>query len=292
MTFILLLVLIPVILSFVLTSSLKKRSVDKNVSRSISAAVNDNEKEQTALSVKEITTVSSTTAVTSLTTTTAVTNALTTADNALPPDRYVGTSPNSAFYQERMFIAGDSITLGLQYYGFIPPEHSLSRESVSMWNLSRFKFNINNKELELPDAVEEKKPALLYMWLGMNDINQKSPEKYIKKYREVIDDITKRLPNVIIIVTTITPASSDVSVVRNDVIRDYNAALKEMVKRCDSPNILFFDAYSVICDENLCLREGYSSGDGMHLYIPCYTDILTALFDFLDTTNVKEQLAG
>ncbi len=230
------------------------------------------------------TTVPSTSTSNSTETTTVFT---TTAENVPVPSRYVGTSPNSAFYQENLVTAGDSITLGLRYYGFIPREHSIAGDSVSMWNLSHFSFSVGDEELELIDAVERIRPKMLYMWIGMNDVNLNMPQKFVKKYSQVIDEIRERIPNITIIVATITPVSSGCKVVKNTIIRDYNAALMEMVKRIDSPDVLFFDAYSVICDDELNLTSGYSSGDGMHLYIPCYTDIMTALFDYLDTTDVK-----
>ena len=234
-----------------------------------------------------ITTVPSTSTRNSTETTTAFT---TTAENVPVPSRYVGTSPNSAFYQENLVTAGDSITLGLKYYGFIPKEHSIAGDSVSMWNLSHFSFSVGDEELELVDAVERIQPKMLYMWIGMNDVNLNMPQKFVKKYRQVIDEIRERVPDITIIIATITPVSSGCKVVKNTIIRDYNAALMEMVKRIDSPDVLFFDAYSIICDNDLNLTSGYSSGDGMHLYIPCYTDIMTALFDYLDTTDVKSKL--
>jgi hypothetical protein len=294
---ILLLFLLAVMMSLVFTASLKKNTDENRLAGSYTAAaVSDAAdiicEELTSYSAETTsaqTTTTASTTTTTTTTTTAATSA-TTADDALAPDRYVGTSPNSAFYQERLFTAGDSITLGLRYYGFIPREHCIAGDSVSMWNLAHFTFTMGEEELGLVDAVAYSKPRLLYMWLGMNDVNLNSPGKFIKRYREVIDEIRERVPGIIIIVAAITPVSSGCRVVKNSIIRDYNAALIEMVKRIDSPDVYFFDVYSVICDDKLELTSGYSSGDGMHLYIPCYTDIMTALFDYLDTTNVKAKL--
>ncbi|MBO4492994.1 MAG: SGNH/GDSL hydrolase family protein [Ruminococcus sp.] len=290
---ILLFFLLTAMLSFILTSSLRKNMNERSLAGSYtSAAVNDAadvlccELTSCPAGTSELRTTVKTTAVTTVSATTIVT----TSDNALAPDRYVGTSPNSAFYQERLFTAGDSIALGLKYYGFIPIEHSIAGDSVSMWNLAHFTFTMGTEELGLVDAVEYAKPKLLYMWLGMNDVNLNSPGKFIKRYREVIDEIRERVPGINIIVAAITPVGSGCRVVKNSIIRDYNAALIEMVKRIDSPDVYFFDDYSVICDDKLELTSGYSSGDGMHLYIPCYTDIMTALFDYLDTTDIKVKL--
>ena len=277
----------------------KKSSHEAAAANSCKAAVNaetTETKEVASSASTETTTTASetattTTSLTSVSTASETTTSVTTAaEDVCKPQRYVGTSPNSALYQENLFTAGDSITLGLKYYGFIPREHSIAGDSVSMWNLSHFSFNIDGEELELVDAVEKLHPKMLYMWLGMNDVNLNMPQKFVKKYSEVIEEIRERIPDIIIIVAAITPVSSGCKVVKNTIIRDYNAALMEMVKRIDSPNVLFFDDYSVICDDDLCLTGGYSSGDGMHLYIPCYTDIFTALFDYLDTTDIKTKL--
>ena len=287
---------IPIILLLVILSlaaSLFAIAYMKKSTHGVKAAVNNEAMTAVSASTATTTSTSATTTTTtaastaSETTTVAITTA---AENVPVPSRYVGTSPNSALYQENLVTAGDSITLGLRYYGFIPREHSIAGDSVSMWNLSHFSFTVGAEELELVDAVERIHPKMLYMWIGMNDVNLNMPQKFVKKYREVIDVIRERVPGIIIVVAAITPVSSGCRVVKNTVIRDYNAALIEMVKRIDSPDVLFFDAYTVICDDDLNLTSGYSSGDGMHLYIPCYTDIMTALFDFLDTTDVKTKL--
>lgn len=296
---ILLLVMLSLAASLLVIAYTKKNSHKAAAADSFKAALNAvttatetvTSKLITETMIKTTSTAASSASSTTVSTTASeITTASTTAENTCKPDRYVGASPNSALYQEKLVTAGDSITLGLRYYGFIPREHSIAGDSVSMWNLSHFSFNIDGEELEFVDAVDKIHPQMLYMWIGMNDVNLNMPDKFVKKYREVIDEIRERIPDIIIIVAAVTPVSSGCKVVKNTIIRDYNAALMEMVKRIDSPDVLFFDDYSVICDDDLCLTDGYSSGDGMHLYIPCYTDIFTALFDYLDTKDIKSKL--
>ena len=238
------------------------------------------------LATCRITTVSTTLTTTVTTTTT------TSLYEVCPPTVYAGTSPNSSFYQDRMAVAGDSLALGFNYYGFIPDMHNIATESVSMWNLDYFTFNYGNGDIGMVDAVDYIRPRLLYMSVGMNDINTGSSESYVQRYREVIEQIRHRVPDINIVVAAITPVCSYCDVIRNDIVRDYNAALKQMVIDMDSPKIVFFDAYSVVCDENLDLRDDYTSGDGIHIYIPCYNDILTALFDYLDSIDFRKEMGG
>ncbi|WP_297956436.1 SGNH/GDSL hydrolase family protein [uncultured Ruminococcus sp.] len=231
------------------------------------------------------------------TTTTTVTTTTTTTVSLSPyavcaPTTYTGDSPNSSFYQDRLTIAGDSLALGLNVYGFIPDIHNIAGESVSIWNLDYFTFDVGGGEMGMIDAVSYVHPQLLYISIGMNDVNMNYPDSYVERYRQVLDEIIRRMPEINIVVAAITPVCSFCDVVRNDIIRDYNAALKKMVEDMDSEQVVFFDVYSVVCDEHLDLREEFSSGDGMHLYIPCYKEILNALFDFLDTTDFRERLGG
>lgn len=231
------------------------------------------------------------------TTATTVTTTTTTTVSVSPyavcaPTTYTGSSPNSQFYQDRLAVAGDSLALGLDVYGFVPDIHNIAGESVSMWNLDYFTFDVGGGEMGLIDAVEYIHPQLLYISIGMNDVNMNYPAPYVTRYREVIDELIRRMPDINIVVASITPVCSYCEVVRNDIIREYNAELKKMVDDMNSPQVVFFDVYSVVCDENLDLREDYTSGDGLHLYIPCYSDILSALFDFLDTTDFKARMGG
>lgn len=234
-----------------------------------------------------------TTVTTATTTTTTVTETTTTSPyEVCTPTVYAGTSPNSSFYQERMAVAGDSLALGFNYYGFIPDMHNIATESVSMWNLDYFTFNYGNGDIGMVDAVDYIRPRLLYMSVGMNDVNMNSPEAYIQRYSDVINQIRQRVPDINIVVAAITPVCSYCNVIRNDLVREYNSALKQMVDDMNTPKIVFFDAYSAVCDENLDLRDDYTSGDGIHIYIPCYNDILTALFDYLDSIDFRKEMGG
>ncbi|WP_028516515.1 SGNH/GDSL hydrolase family protein [Ruminococcus flavefaciens] len=283
----LLLILLSVCLSFCLTSSLghAERTQD-NI-----CCFADTIKSAADILNNEFTCPPTTANTTSATTTT-TTVTTTSKYEVCEPERLAGQSPNSKFYQERLAIAGDSITLGLCYYGFIPNMHNIAADSVSMWNLDYFTFDLGGGEMGMVDAIDYVHPRLLYMSVGMNDVNLNYPDPYVERYREVIEELIKRMPDINIVVAAITPVSSYCNVVRNDIIREYNAALKDMVMDMDLPQVVFFDTYSVVCDNEQNLKDDYSSGDGMHLYIPCYNNILTALFDFLDTTDFKQRLGG
>lgn len=201
---------------------------------------------------------------------------------------YVGDSPNSDFYQARLAIAGDSIAYGFNAYGYIPNERNIATESVSMWNLDYFTFSTG---MGLVDTVAYVQPAILYMSMGMNDVNMSTPEEYAERYKNTIYEIRNRVPDIHIVVAGITPVTSYSGFVSNETIRAFNTALENMVSEISSNRVYYFDAYSVVADPNtLELRPECTGGDGIHLVSTCYYDFLNALYNRLDETPVKEHI--
>lgn len=201
---------------------------------------------------------------------------------------YIGDSPNSDFYQARLAIAGDSIAYGFNAYGYIPNERNIATESVSMWNLDYFTFSTG---MGLVDTVAYVSPAILYMSMGMNDVNMSTPEEYVERYKSTIYEIRNRVPDIHIVVAGITPVTSYSGFVSNETIRNFNTALENMVSEMSSNHVYYFDAYSVVADPNtLELRPECTGGDGIHLVSSCYYDFLSNLYNMLDETSVKSHI--
>lgn len=204
---------------------------------------------------------------------------------------YAGVSPNSAFYQERMAIAGDSIATGFNIYGYIPYEHNIAKESVGLWNYGNYTFNFGYGDMAMIDAIAYMQPRLLYISMGMNDLPGCDPDLFADVYYDLILQILAVDPDVNIVAAGISPVCDYVTYSTNENIRNYNYALENMIYSIGSQQVYYFDAYSVLADRNtLALSSSYSAGDGIHLASYTYGDILTALFNFLDTTPVMENI--
>lgn len=202
-----------------------------------------------------------------------------------------GASPNSAFYQQNIVIAGDSIATGFSLFGFVPSNHSISLGSLSMSNMDW--YYPQNKGVSFVDAAVATNTKLLYMSMGMNDVNMTTPEKYAAKYVSVINQILAKAPNTTIVAAGITPVTDGISFTNNAKIRSFNAALSNAVKGMNSDRVYYFDSYSVLADPGtLGLRQGYSSGDGIHLATGCYSQLLNALYNMLDTTPALQHMQG
>ena len=206
-----------------------------------------------------------------------------------------GVSMNSSFYLERLYVTGDSICHGFNVFGFVPENHCLTQASVSMWNLDYFTFDLpqyGQYGLGLVDAVALDQPKLLYMSLGMNDVNMNDPSGFAEKYVTTAKKILEKVPDANIIIAGITPIDPNVTnFTTNEIIRNFNTNLKTAIESANSRQIYYFDAYSVVADPNtLDLRAGGTSGDGIHLSTECYTDFLNSLYSFLDKTSIMAQI--
>lgn len=206
-----------------------------------------------------------------------------------------GVSMNSSFYLDRLFVTGDSICHGFNVFGFVPENHCLTQASVSMWNLDYFTFDApayGMYGLGMVDAIAAVHPRLLYMSLGMNDVNMNDPTGFAEKYVNTAKQIIEKVPDINIIIANITPIDETVTnFTTNETIRNFNSCLKTAIDAEDSRRIYYFDAYSVIADPNtLNMRAGGTSGDGIHLSTECYTDFLNALYSFLDKTSIMAQI--
>ena len=209
----------------------------------------------------------------------------------LSPYLYAGESPNSEFYQERLVIAGDSIASGFNIYGYIPTEHNIATESVGVWNYENFTFDFGYGEMGMVDAATDIKSKLLYISMGMNDMPNNSPDWFADEYYNLIAQILEGVPDINIVAAGVTPVADYVSYTTNENIRNYNSALENMINEIGSPQVYYFDTYSVLADSStLALSSEYSAGDGIHISSDSYNVILTALFNFLDTTPVMEQI--
>jgi len=208
---------------------------------------------------------------------------------------YVGAdSPNSGFYQEHLVILGDSIAYGFNAYGYIPREHNVAAESMALWNMGNYSFDVGGGSMGAVDAVKYTDSPLIYISIGVNDISPTaSADNYASVVYAIAQQIVDNTTDVTVVIGSITPvaAVSKYPNVSNDTINDFNTALENTVTSNDSPQILFFDANAVLSDPNTgYLASNVNSGDGLHLTGSAYGYWLNAMFNMLDAYDVKARI--
>lgn len=202
-----------------------------------------------------------------------------------------GESPNSSYYQDRLTIIGDSIAYGFNAYGYIPYEHNIAKESLAVWNMDSYFFDIDGYYAGVIDTADYVNAPLYFISIGMNDIYGCSPDEYGTSMLSIAQQVLERVPTATIIVGAITPIADWNGYTTNDTIRSFNYSLQNSIENAGNPQILFFDTYSVLADPyTLALSDDHSGGDGMHLSGYSYSYILNCLFNFLDFADVTNQI--
>lgn len=205
---------------------------------------------------------------------------------------YVGAdSPNSGFYQERLVIFGDSIASGFNVYGYIPREHNVAAESMALWNLSRYSFDLGGGAMNPVDAAVYSDSPLIYISIGMNDIPGTDPDSYANAVYTIAQQLVDNIPDVTVVIGSITPVSANNYYTTNDRIDSFNNAARDTVDAYGNEQILFFDVNSVLKDPNTgALAGSISAGDGLHISGAAYGYWLNALFSFLDANDVTTRI--
>lgn len=226
--------------------------------------------------------------ITSGTTTTAVTTTVVTTTN-VKTFSAAEKKKLHEIYAEKIIIVGDSIAYGFNAYGYISDAQNLAQGSVAIRNIHDFSFTYDGCEMDILDALKEAQPTYIYMSMGMNDVNMTTAKEYGDAYKEAILSIQKICPDSNLIIAGITPIAADSDFTDNAEIRNFNRELEQVVKEFDSPNIVYFDAYSVIADpETEYMRPECSGGDGIHLSGQSYEDLLNAVYEVMDTMPIPE----
>lgn len=205
-----------------------------------------------------------------------------------------GKSDNVKFYQDRIVIAGDSIAYGFCAYGYVPYEHNIAKGSTAMRNYSDtslFMFDPTGTDLPMMDAIKAVKPSLLYISMGMNDVNLIDAQTYCANYKEFIQKAKQQVPDCIIVAASITPISSTCGFTDINNIKACNEGLKKLITELNDPNVLFFDAYSVIVGADGSYSAPNTTGpDGIHLVGSCYQTLLEKLAVLLDQSGMKDKI--
>ena len=155
---------------------------------------------------------------------------------------------------EGIVIVGDSRSESFVEYGFLP-ESVVEAEKGA---------NLKYADEVIPDVVARQPEAIIFTY-GINDVtgNWISAEPFIERYREIIEEYKRQLPNTDIFVCSIIPVhqkaiDDDPTLVE---LPSYAAAVEKM---CEEEGYVFID-----CDE-LYDHSEYYEDEGMHFKPPMY----------------------
>ncbi len=153
---------------------------------------------------------------------------------------------------------GDSITDGGEWSELFPKVKTLNR-GISSDNTFGILFRIGE--------VIKRKPAKIFLLIGINDIARGIPDSVILyNFKRIIDSIQIQTPAIKIYLQSILPTNNNYTDFKNHQnkithVLSINAELKSI---CTAKKIVYVDLYNSFTDEAGKLDKKYTN-DGLHL---------------------------
>ncbi|MGN0630594.1 MAG: SGNH/GDSL hydrolase family protein [Ruminococcus sp.] len=194
-------------------------------------------------------------------------------------------------YPDELSIVGDSIASGFGVYDTLDNSYDFATGNLAARSITEYNFSYGGVSGTYIDALTAAQPAYIYLSMGMNDVNIITSDEFAELYRGIISDVRDSCPDSNIIVAGITPVAADSAFTANSSITMFNEKLKAVAEEFDSPNIIYYDAGSIIMDEETGgLREDCDGGDGIHLAYAAYAALIENLYPVLDKMPIPQKV--
>lgn len=185
------------------------------------------------------------------------------AENVNPlPER----DAKSADYFDDCIFVGDSITVGLSTYQFVPAARVYATIGLNITRVMTENVATEYGKIPILDGIEQAKPKYVYIMLGSNGIAWLSNETMLKQYHEFTSAVQEVSPDTEIVVMSIPPVTAGrenaaESPIQNSDIDTYNS---ELLKMANEYGYHYLDINTALKGNDGKLPAADASKDGMH----------------------------
>lgn len=191
---------------------------------------------------------------------------------------------NLEYFQDNCFI-GDSVCSGLRVYaGLLTDKEVFAVGNAGARNIHDFMFTVDGAEYTITDAVNNKQPNEIFLWMGLNDINMTTKDVYAENLHKLAVECLEVSQNSKINVCGMTPTTTWHSWGANERIKEYNAAVEQM---CSDFGYTYINTWSAVAEGLDYLPEECQSGDGLHLSPMAYKLVLGYITELKGMDNVQ-----
>ena len=207
--------------------------------------------------------------VTSVTTVTTVTT--TAATNKGVPK----SQAKSEEYLKSCAFVGDSITVGLSSYQFLPAENVIAEVGVNVCSVNEKVMQTAYGDMTALEALMHAVPDNIYVMLGSNGISWLSVDSMVADYSAFVDSIRRSLPKANIYLVSIPPVTaakekSDQPIFNSD-IDEYNKHLLDLAVK---NKYYYIDLNADLKDDSGVFPVEDAADDGMHFNRSTYEKMI------------------
>ncbi len=161
-----------------------------------------------------------------------------------------------------VILLGDSLTEGFNVERYFPGRPVINRGiSSDTIGLVPDDKDLRGVLKRLDNSVFDCCPGTVFLMIGVNDLGDgRQPEEMIEGYREILERILERAPDVTVYVESALPTGGKYAFHNSNVL-DYNARLRALADEMGCP---YLDLHPLFTDENGELRSDLTR-EGLHL---------------------------
>lgn len=196
---------------------------------------------------------------------------------------------DTSYLEKYCAFIGDSLTVGLSAYGFIPEEHTFAKEGITLKSINSLQLPTDNGYLSPAQAVASWKPKEVFILLGINGVSWIDNNEAISEYVTLINNIRQYNPSIQINIISVLPVSYSTETIDtvangrilNSEIDTFNNMLQSMANQ--------LGCHYVNANASMKNQNGYLSDeitfDGLHLTMSGYEKLIDILVQDVQLRN-------
>lgn len=174
-------------------------------------------------------------------------------------------------YLDSCMFAGDSLTVGLGSYGFIPESRIAAGIGMSVMNICSSPLTqADGSEILAADKINAAAPDNLYILLGLNMMESFTDEQLLAAYGDFIDSIDRTATTVYVIsvppVTSERETDSEKPILNSNIDR-FNS---DLLKFANDRGLYYLDFNSALRNSEGVFDPELAEEDGIHFKKAAY----------------------
>lgn len=182
-----------------------------------------------------------------------------------------GQRPEPPENFDGVLFVGDSRTMGLSEYGDLGNSVVFANTGMSVYNVLTARISSGGEKRTLDEVLSNEHFQMIYLMLGINELGYDMPQT-IKQYKEVVDKIKEKQPEVIMVLEANLHTTSEKSkkspVYSNSKINGLNQEIKRIA---EENSCYYIDVNEIFDDDGGSLNQAYTT-DGSHVLGKYYAD--------------------
>lgn len=186
------------------------------------------------------------------------------------------SSPLTETYFGKCFFVGDSISVGLADYQFVPVRNVFAELGMNIEKINTETITTVYGKLTAIDTIKAAQPENVYIMLGSNGIAWLSVPEMTEYYSKFIDDIKTGLPDAKIYILSVPPVTAERETAAKDPIQNsaIDAYNSELLKLADEKQIYYVDINTALKGNDGKFPSDMAESDGMHFVKTTYSVML------------------